>query len=151
MLRSWIGWQPWFNLMGHWQLRSFTDLCASTRYVYVSLSLKNSLSVHVLYVSFSLYLLTLTYICYFMQASSEAGVLEPHQVDPPVPPPTVRVCISFFEEVMLSVHVVYVSFSLYKCWHWHMLLYAGIYWPTSPLPPCTCSSTSDFHVHTHSK
>ena len=85
-----------------------------TRYTYVSLSLKKSFFVHLVYVSFSLYYPNID-ICYFIHASSEPMVLEEHQIqvvgDPPLPPRYMYVSLSL--KTSFSVHVVYVSFYLY--------------------------------------
>ena len=125
------------------------------RYMYVSLSLETSFFVHVVYVSLILFIIWNWHICYFMQASSEASVLEEHQIgDPPLTSQQVRLCIAFFvglciafSDLVLSLcTLLYVYVSL-----WHMLLYAGIYWasgawrepkrgcfrPTSDEPTCT--------------
>ena len=82
------------------------------RYMYVSLSLKTSFSVHVVYVSFSLYFLILTYVtlCRHIVSqwclkSTKSRLLVSHLSAPRYMYVSLSLKKSFF------VHVVYVSFS----------------------------------------
>ena len=64
--------------------------------MYVSLSLKTSFPIHVVYIFLILFFFEID-ICYFMQASSEASLLEEHQIDdPPLMSQQVHLCIAFF-------------------------------------------------------
>ena len=91
------------NLLWQWCLKSIkarllsTHLFPPSRYMYVSLYLVASFSIHVVYMSLIHYFIWNWHICYFIQAPSEAPVREEHQVgDPPLTSHQVCLCITFF-------------------------------------------------------
>ena len=105
--------------LSHWCLKSTkarllsNRLFPPARYMYVSLSLVTSFSIHVVYMSSIHYFILNWHICYFMQSPSEALVHEEHQievvVDPPPPPRQVHVFFSFFENIIFHPCSIYVS------------------------------------------
>ena len=91
------------NLLWQWCLKSTkarllsTHLFPPARYMYVSLYLVKSFSVHVVYMSLIHYFIWNWHICYFMQAFSEAPVREEHQIGGlPLTSQQVCSCITFF-------------------------------------------------------
>ena len=102
------------------------------RYMYVSLSLKTSFSIHVVYVLFYLYYLTLTYfmlcrhpLSHWCLKRTKARLFLTRLF-----PPARYMYVSLSLKTSFSVHVVYMSMILFIIWIWHMLFYAGFYWGT---------------------
>ena len=97
------------NLLRQWFLKSTkarllsTHLFPPARYMYVSLSLVTSFSVHVVYMSHIHYFIWNWHICYFMQVPSEASMHEEHQIgDPPLTSHQVCLCITFFVRLCIT-------------------------------------------------
>ena len=136
-------------------------LCPPTRYVYVSLSLKNSLSIHVVYVSFSLYLMTLKYVTLcrnlvrqWCLKSTKSKLLVTH-----LSPPKVHVCFSFFEKIIFHpcsiCLVLFVLYDIDLCYFMQAYSEAAVLEENQvnvvgdpPLPPPgTCMSHFLLKIH----
>ena len=110
-----------------YQIQGLGDPPPPPSYMYVSLSLKKSFFSHLVYVSFSLYYLTLTYVTLCRHLLSH-WCLKSTKSRFRVTHLSRGTCMFLFLWKNHFSSMLYMSHFLCIIWRWHMLLYAGIYW-----------------------